>query len=78
MGNTTSSEIFIDLSFPEAALHGLSDSDELFLAEIGHVGVVNFTVSGEDEKTITLKQIGWESGYQWLQSKLEGKSWPGT
>ncbi len=73
MGNTTSSEIFIDLSFPEAALHGLSDSDELFLAEIGHVGVVNFTVSGEDEKTITLKQIGWESGYQWLQSKLEGE-----
>ena len=73
MGNTTSSDINLDLSFPETSLHGLSDSGELFLAEIGHVGDVNFTVSGEEEKTINLKQIGWESGYQWLQSKLEGE-----
>lgn len=73
MGNTTSSDINLDLSFPEASLHALSDSGELFLAEIGHVGDVNFTVSGEEKKTINLKQIGWESGYQWLQSKLEGE-----
>ncbi len=73
MGNTTSSDINLDLSFPEASLHALSDNGELFLAVIGHFGDVNFTVSGEEEKTINLKQIGWESGYQWLQSKLEGE-----
>ena len=74
MGNTTSSDLNLDLSFPDSSLHGLSEGNELLLAEIGHVGDVNFTVSGEEEKTIRLQQMGWEAGYQWLQSKLEGEA----
>ena len=73
MTNTTATELNLDLSFQEASLHGLSASDQLFLAEIGHVGDIDFNVTGEGEKTISLKQMGWEAGYQWLQTKLEGE-----
>jgi hypothetical protein len=72
MGNTTATDLTLELSLQEALFHGLSDSSELFLAEIGHVGDINFDVSGEAEKQISLRQMGWEPGYQWLQSSLGG------
>ena len=73
MGNTTATDLNLELSFQEVNLHGLFAGDELFLAEIGHVGDIDFNVSGEEEKKISLRQMGWESGYQWLQSKIEGE-----
>lgn len=73
MDNTTSADIHIDLSFQETKFHGLSEGGELFLAEIGHVGDIEFSVSGDAEKEINLRPMGWEAGYQWLQSRLEGE-----
>lgn len=73
MGNTTTANLNLDLSLHEANIHSLSDNNSLFLAEIGHIGDIDFDVSGEEEKTISLRQLGWEFGYQWLQSKLEGE-----
>lgn len=71
--NATSANLNLDLSLQETILSGLADSDPLFLAEIGHMGDIDFDVTGDVEKTISLRQTGWESGYQWLESKIEGE-----
>jgi len=48
----------LDLSTQKTTIRALQDSTSLVEAEIGHYGRLDFRVTGEEEKWITLKQEG--------------------
>jgi len=56
LAGAESAQVNLDLSVAEATVRPLSDSNNLFEANLRYVGDVIYNVSGEGEKTITLRQ----------------------
>ena len=66
VGDTVSVDFDLELSIQEATVSVLTDSDNLLEADIGHVGEIEFTVVGTEEKFIDLLQRGIESWFPWV------------
>ena len=58
IGGATSAVINIDAASEPVKLHALTDSANLFEGVIDHIGAMDFNVSGEAQKQITLRQRG--------------------
>lgn len=56
VGNAVSASVEVDGASQPAEVHALSDSANLFDAQIGHFGKMNFEVSGGSQKTISLRR----------------------
>ena len=56
VGEATSAVVNLDLSVASTDVRAISNSNNLFEADLRYVGDVNFNVSGQAEKTVTLKQ----------------------
>lgn len=56
IGSASSARIDLDLSIGVSTITALSDSNNLFEAEITHIGDIVYSVSGNQEKTIRLRQ----------------------
>ncbi|MGD8864542.1 MAG: LiaF-related protein [Anaerolineales bacterium] len=66
IGVAESAEIELDLSVGPTTVYALTDKDTLFDAEVTHIGEMDFSVSGTQQKTIRLdeKQVNVE--FNWL------------
>jgi hypothetical protein len=54
--DATSAKIQLDLSLGTTNVQALTDSADLFAAEVSHVGTIEFSSEGQTEKTIRLRQ----------------------
>ena len=65
LGQATSARIDLDLSVGPATLEALEDSNDLFWAEITHLGEVVFSSSGTTRRVISLdsKELSFNSGW---------------
>ena len=54
--DTTSARVDLDLSVGKTSVQALTDSSDLFTAQVSHVGMIAFTAEGQTEKTIQLRQ----------------------
>lgn len=76
IGSATSAKIDLGLSVGLTNIGGLSDSNLLFDAQISHIGEMDFTVSGEEEKEIRLAQLPVAFSGDWLDRREErGLRW---
>jgi hypothetical protein len=57
VGDTQSAHVSLDLSVADTTVKALSDSNELFQADVKYTGDLDYEVSGEADKTISLRQI---------------------
>ena len=57
--------IALNLSVGQATVQGLTEGDDLIDAELTYVGNILFDVSGDEHKTVSLRQTG-ESALQWI------------
>lgn len=64
LAGVNSAQITLDLASPSSDIKALSDPSLLFDATITHVGKMDFTVSGAQQKNIHLAQTG--VGFEWL------------
>lgn len=55
-GDATSARVELDLSVGKTTIQALTDSPNLFTAEVSHVGTMEFTAEGQTDKTIRLRQ----------------------
>lgn len=58
VGQSTSASVQIEGASQPVTIRALNDSANLFEGSIGHSGVMDFLVSGADEKQISLRQRG--------------------
>lgn len=72
-GEAQSANVNLDLSTQESQIQSLSDSNDLFSAEIGHIGEMAFQVTGGTEKNISLSQTGLESWNDLFLPSLQGE-----
>jgi len=72
-GEATSVDLDLDLSTQETFINALEESTNLLEAEIGHVGEVEFTVTGTEEKFIDLRQVSIDSWFYWALPGVEGE-----
>ncbi len=73
LGNTESATLDLNLSIQESNIHALTDSGDLILAKIGHIGEIEFTVTGTSSKLVKLRQIGIEGWYNWFLPTVQGE-----
>lgn len=66
VGNTTMAYFDLNLSAQDAMVSMLADSPNLIEAEMGHFGEIDFTVTGAEQKQITLEQRGVRAWFSWL------------
>ncbi len=66
LGNAETAQIHLDLSLGETKITALEDSTNLLDAEITHLGELDFSVSGEQEKIIRLSEREHNLGIDWL------------
>jgi hypothetical protein len=66
LGSAESAHIDIDLSVGEATITALEDSTNLLEADIHHLGELEFTVSGEQEKNIRLREKEQHLSINWF------------
>ena len=74
MDEAQSANVTLDLSTQESQIQALSDSNDLFSAEISHIGEIAFQATGDTEKTISLSQIGAESWNNLFLPALQGEA----
>jgi hypothetical protein len=74
LGDTETAAIDLNLSIQGSNIHALSDSGDLILAKIGHIGEIEFTVTGTTDKHIKLSQIGIEGWYNWFLPTIQGEN----
>ncbi len=79
LGGTKSARVNLHLSVGEAIVTPLTGSDKLIDAEVHYVGEIDFSVSGEEGKIVTLRQTS-DSGLQWLNpatwfANFDGLPW---
>lgn len=65
-GSTTSVVFDLNLSTQKTIVSALTDSPNLLEAEIGHFGDIDFTVTGDEEKRVSLEQTGITHWFYWL------------
>lgn len=58
LAGTTRADLTIGFSVGRSIVRPLTDSDQLFMAHLRHVGDVQFEVTGETVKHVTLAQMG--------------------
>lgn len=63
LDKTTHANFVFYLSSQHVDLHALTNSTDLIHAEIGHTGIIDYTVSGTDTKTVQLSQRSDGSGW---------------
>jgi hypothetical protein len=73
VGDTTSVDLDLNLSVQETTVNVLQNSTNLLEAEIGHIGEIEFSVLGTDDKHIDLAQVGVESWFSWILPEVEGE-----
>jgi hypothetical protein len=73
VGDTLSVDLDLSLSVQETKVNVLRNSANLFEAEIGHIGEIEFSVLGTGNKHIDLAQAGVESWFSWLLPGVEGE-----
>jgi len=73
VGVTTSVDLDLNLSVQETTVNVLQNSTNLLEAEIGHIGEIEFSVLGTDDKHIDLAQVGVESWFSWILPEVEGE-----
>jgi hypothetical protein len=56
IGSATSATVNLDVSVAQTTVNALSDSSDLFKADLRYIGDLTYNVSGGDAKTITLRQ----------------------
>lgn len=66
LGSANSARIELDLPIGQISVHALSDSKSLIEADVSHAGEVDFSISGEREKTVILKEHGHEANFDLL------------
>jgi hypothetical protein len=66
LGSAESARIDLDLSVGEATITALEDSNNLLEAEITHLGDLEFTVSGEQEKIVRLREKENHIRFDWF------------
>ncbi|NIS83223.1 MAG: hypothetical protein GTO14_24155 [Anaerolineales bacterium] len=75
IGTASSARIDLDLSIGVSTITASSDSNNLFEAEISHVGEIDYNVSGDEEKTIRLSEKEWDFNFtrieSWEEDELE-------
>lgn len=79
LGDTKSARINLNLSVGEASITPLTGSDKLIDAEVHYIGEMDFSVSGESEKIVTLRQTS-DSGLHWINpatwfANFDGLPW---
>lgn len=65
---TTSASFVFDLSSEPVDIHSLTNKTDLIYAEIGHAGIIDYTVSGANDKTVHIAQRS--NGTNWLSFDL--------
>ena len=75
MADAASAHLDLNLSTQKTTIYALEDSANLLEAEIGHYGKLDFRVTGEEEKWITLKQEGVVSLPALFSPKSEDLMW---
>ncbi len=73
LNGTESASIDLSLSVQESNVHSLSDSGDLILAKIGHIGEIEFSVTGTTAKVVKLRQLGIEGWYNWFLPSIRGE-----
>jgi hypothetical protein len=67
MGDVESAQVHLDLSVAESNVTALTDSDNLFEADVRYTGELVYDVQGEGQKTITLSEEDqFDSGINFL------------
>lgn len=64
--NTNSVVLDLNLSTQKTSIYALTDSPYLLDAEIGHFGIIDFVVTGAEEKRVRIEQRGVVSWFYWL------------
>jgi hypothetical protein len=78
LGSTKSATVGLDLSTMSTTIHKLSGSSDLIDATISHAGKLNFTASGNEQKTVKLGVSSEDPTwwFNWLASGAqESKPW---
>jgi hypothetical protein len=65
LGEVASARVNLDLSVGPTEISALSDSNQLFDAQLNHIGDIEFEVRGDTEKTITLGERD-ANGFLWF------------
>ena len=65
LAGTTSAQVELGLSVGESHIHALSDAGNLIDANLTYIGAIDFTVTGEAEKSVCLRQK-WDDFLRWL------------
>jgi len=63
VGQAQSAAVLLDLSAEPTTIRSLGDSDQLIDADIRHTGRIDFSVSGDRDKRVTLTRTG--TGFDW-------------
>ena len=66
LGTTKSALVEIDFSVGKGSLKALAGENDLFVADIAHLGELKYDVSGSDPKSITLSESNLEPQFNWL------------
>jgi len=66
LGTTESALVEIDFSVGKGSLKALSGEDDLFVADIAHLGELKYDVSGSEVKSISLSESELEPQFNWL------------
>ena len=66
LGNTQEAMVELDFSVGKGSLQALSGDQDLFVAEIAHLGELSYQVSGEETKSISLSESNYEPQLNWI------------
>ncbi|MFN2274205.1 MAG: LiaI-LiaF-like domain-containing protein [Anaerolineales bacterium] len=66
LGMTREAAVEIDFSVGKGSLVALDGGQDLFTAEIAHLGELNYQVSGEETKSISLSESNFEPQLSWV------------
>jgi hypothetical protein len=72
LGDVTSAQVDLELSVGKTMINTLSDSNNLFEAELTYLGEITFNVSGETDKTVSLSQRSFRfdfSDFRWFDTE---------
>ncbi len=76
VGNTKSVNFDLDLSFYDTSVSVDTTSANLLTADISHIGEVNFTVAGAENKQISLQQTSFPEWTSWMLPEIAEEEEP--
>jgi hypothetical protein len=75
IGSATSAQIDLELSVGTADVYALSDSNNLFEAEITHLGEIDYSATGEASKRISIREEGVSDDFFGIFDEREDVQW---